>query len=50
MKIYEDEDSKSIWYVGKLKEVRERIRLNKIHYLINNRHLEDENVIKMYDD
>ncbi len=50
MKIYEDEDSKSIWYVGQRKEVRERIRLNKIHYLINNRHLEDENVIKMYDD
>jgi len=49
MKIYEDEDGKATVYVGKLKEVRERIRLNKIHYLINNRHLEDENVIKMYD-
>tara|TARA_R100000781_G_scaffold114152_2_gene84243 strand:+ start:716 stop:868 length:153 start_codon:yes stop_codon:yes gene_type:complete len=50
MKIYEDKDSKATIYVGKLKEVRERIRLNKIHYLINNKHLEDKNVIKMYDD
>tara|TARA_R110000751_G_scaffold213553_1_gene317100 strand:+ start:665 stop:811 length:147 start_codon:yes stop_codon:yes gene_type:complete len=46
MKVYEDEDARI--YVGKLKDIREKIRLNKIHDLINNRHLEDKNVIKMY--
>lgn len=46
MKVYEDKEAKI--YVGKLKEIRERIRLIKIHSLINNKHLEDENVIKMY--
>lgn len=47
MKVYEDKDATI--YVGKLKEIRAKIKSNKIIALINNKNLEGDNVIKMYD-
>ncbi len=47
MKVYEDKDATI--YIGKLKEIRAKIKSNKIIALINNKHLEGDNVIKMYD-
>jgi len=47
MKVYEDKNATA--YVGRLKEIRAKIRSNKIKALINNEHLEGDNVIKMYD-
>ncbi len=46
MKVYEDKDATI--YVGKLKEIRAKIKSKKIIALINNEHLEGDNVIKMY--
>jgi|TARA_R110000787_G_scaffold5923_4_gene21102 hypothetical protein len=45
MKIYEENDATV--YIGKLKEIRAKIRLNKIRALINNKHLEGDNIIKI---
>ena len=46
MKVYEDKHATI--YVGKLKENRAKIKSNKIIALINNKHLEKDDVIKMY--
>lgn len=46
MKSYETKNTTV--YVGKLKEIRAKIKSNKIKALINNEHLEGDNVIKMY--